>query len=99
MPLWAPVRKELYWIWQNSLMAASYEVSGKSITFARARRLFDLPPGRGIEADVRPYDIAPDGSRFLMTRIARPEFARRRVDVVLDFNRQLENLQKKGVSP
>ena len=98
MPLWSPTRKELYWISQNSLFAASYEVTGRSIVFGRARKLFDLPPGRGVEADVRPYDITPDGTRFLMTRIARPEFARRRVDVVLDFDRQLENLEKKGIT-
>jgi hypothetical protein len=34
-----------------------------------------------------------------MTRIARPEFARRRVDVVLDFDKQLKSLEKKGISP
>jgi Tol biopolymer transport system component len=98
MPLWSPVRKELYWISQGALMAATYEVSAHSITFARARKLFDLPPGRGMEADVRPYDLAPDGSRFLMTRIARPEFARRRIDVVLGFDEQLKGLEKKGIS-
>jgi serine/threonine-protein kinase len=98
MPLWSPTKKELYWISQSALMAASYEVAGKSINFGRSRKLFDLPPGRGIEADVRPYDIAPDGSRFLMTRIARPEFARRRIDVVLDFDAQLKSLEKKGIS-
>ena len=99
MPLWSPTRKELYWIAENSMCAASYEVTGHSITFGRTRKLFDLPPGRGIEADVRPFDITPDGSRFLMTRIARPEFARRRVDVVLDFDKQLKSLEKKGISP
>jgi len=98
MPLWSPSRKELYWISQNSMFAASYEVTGRSITFGRARALFTLPPGRGIEADVRPYDVSPDGSRFLMTRIARPEFARRRIDVILDFPAQLKGLEKKGVS-
>jgi serine/threonine-protein kinase len=98
MPLWSPTRKELYWISQNSMMAANYDVAGKSITFGRARKLFDLPPGRGIEADVRPYDVTPDGTRFLMTRIARPEFARRRVDVVLNFDAQLKSLEKKGIS-
>jgi len=98
MPLWSPTRKELYWIQQNSMLAATYEVTGRSITFGRARRLFERPPGRGVEADVRPYDVTPDGSRFLMTRIARPEFARRRVDVILDFDTQLKNLEKKGVS-
>jgi serine/threonine-protein kinase len=98
MPLWSPTRKELYWISQNAMYAASYEVSGHSITFGRQRRLFTLPPGRGIEADARPYDIAPDGTRFLMTRIARPEFARRRIDVVLDFDRQLKSLEKAGSS-
>jgi serine/threonine-protein kinase len=98
MPMWSPTRKELYWISQNAMYAASYEVAGRSITFGRTRRLFTLPPGRGIEADARPYDITPDGTRFLMTRIARPEFARRRVDVVLDFDAQLKNLQKKGIS-
>jgi serine/threonine-protein kinase len=98
MPLWSPARKELYWISQNAMYAAAYEVAGHSITFGRQRRLFTLPPGRGIEADARPYDISPDGTRFLMTRIARPEFARRRIDVVLDFDKQLENLEKKGIS-
>jgi hypothetical protein len=33
-----------------------------------------------------------------MTRIARPEFARRRIDVILDFDRQLKSLEKKGIS-
>jgi hypothetical protein len=81
------------------MFVASYDVSGRTITFGRAHRLFDLPPGRGTDADVLPYDIAPDGSRFLMTRIARPEFARRRIDVILDFPAQLRGLEKKGISP
>jgi hypothetical protein len=98
MPLWSPTRKELYWISQNAMCAATYEVSGRTITFGRTRKLFTLPPGRGIEADARPFDISPDGTRFLMTRIARPEFARRRVDVVLDFDQQLKGLEKKGIS-
>jgi serine/threonine-protein kinase len=98
MPLWSMARNELYWISQNAMFAASYEVSGRSITFGRSRQLFTLPPGRGIEADVRPYDLSPDGTRFLMTRIARPEFARRRVDVILDFPAQLKGLEKKGIS-
>ncbi|HEX6790584.1 MAG TPA: protein kinase, partial [Candidatus Krumholzibacteria bacterium] len=71
MPLWSPTRKELYFTSSNSMFAASYEVTGRSIAFDAPRRLFTLPPGRGNDADVRPYDITPDGSRFLMTRIAR----------------------------
>jgi serine/threonine-protein kinase len=98
MPLWNPVRKELYWMAQNAIFAASYGVNNHAIEFERPRKLFDLPPGRGVDADVRNYDISPDGTRFLMTRIARPEFARRRVDVVLDFDAQLKSLEKKGIS-
>jgi Tol biopolymer transport system component len=98
MPRWSPTKKEIYWISGTALYAASYETSGRSISFGNSRRLFDLPPGRGIDADVCPYDITPDGTRFLMTRIARPEFARRRIDVILDFDRQLKSLEKKGIS-
>jgi len=98
MPVWSPTKKEIYWISGASLYAATYETNARSISFGTARRLFELPLGRGIEADLRPYDIAPDGTRFLMTRIGHPELARRRIDVVLDFPAQLEALEKKSVT-
>jgi serine/threonine-protein kinase len=99
MPRWSPTKKEIYWISGATLYAAAYETTGRSINFENSRRLFDLPPGRGIDADVCPYDVSPDGTKFLMTRIARPEFARRRIDVILDFPAQLKGLEKKGISP
>jgi serine/threonine-protein kinase len=98
MPVWSPNRSEVYWLSGGAMYAANFETGARSISFGSPRRLFALPLGRGIEADLRPYDIAPDGTRFLMTRIARPELARRRIDVVLDFRARLKSLEKKGVT-
>jgi hypothetical protein len=59
--------------------------------------LFTLPPGRGIEADVRPTTFARRHAVSHDTHRAS-EFARRRVDVILDFPAQLKGLEKKGIS-
>jgi serine/threonine-protein kinase len=93
MPAWSPTRRELYWIQNNAIFAAVYVAGDRTISFDRAHKLFDMPPRR--DADVNPYDISPDGSRFLMTRTARPEFARRRIDVVLGFDAMLRDLNRK----
>jgi serine/threonine-protein kinase len=99
MPLWSPTRRELYWIGGPSMYAVDYEAAGNTISFGTPRKLFDLPAGRRADADVLPYDLAPDGSHFLMTRIAHPEFARRRIDVILDFPAQLRGMARKGIAP
>jgi hypothetical protein len=98
MPRWSPTRHELYWVSGPSMYAVDYDASGNSISFGTPRKLFDLPSGRQTDVDYAPYDIAPDGSAFLMTQIANPEFARRRIDVVIDFPRKIRGLEEKGTT-
>ncbi|MDX1389503.1 MAG: hypothetical protein R3344_09965, partial [Acidobacteriota bacterium] len=68
-PLWSPNGRELYYLGlDNRLMAAPVEIR-ESFQPGTPERLLDKgyylgPPGR-------PYDIAPDGERFLMLERVR----------------------------
>jgi Tol biopolymer transport system component len=98
-PLWSPKSDEIYWIAEGAMFAISVEPRGQGLTLGRRRKLFDIPPGRRGDADFLAHDLSPDGSRFLMTRVAHPELSRRRIDVILNWSDRIENLANKGISP
>jgi len=96
-PLWSPRGDELYWLSQGGVFASRVEEAAAGLIFGTPRRLFDIPPGRRGDTDFLAYDLAPDGKRFLMTRVAHPELARRRIDVVINWTAQLDEMRKKGM--
>jgi len=97
-PLWSPKSDEIYWIAEGAMFAISVEPRGQGLTLGRRRKLFDIPPGRRGDADFLAHDLSPDGTRFLMTRVAHPELSRRRIDVILNWSDRIENLGNKGIA-
>ena len=79
------------------MLAISVEAQGQGLALGRPRKLFDIPPGRRGDADFLAHDLSPDGSRFLMTRVAHPELSRRRIDVILNWSEQVRDSEKKGI--
>lgn len=98
-PLWSPKGDEVYWIKGDEMFAISVEAQGQGLALGRPRKLFDIPPGRRGVTDFLAHDLSPDGSRFLMTRVAHPELSRRRIDVILNWSDRIGELAEKGTSP
>jgi predicted Ser/Thr protein kinase/WD40 repeat protein len=62
-PAWGPDGHELYYeSSDNKLVAVSLKLGVGSVEASAPRELFALPPSRGSP----PYDIAPDGKRFVV---------------------------------
>jgi serine/threonine-protein kinase len=97
-PLWSPRGDEIYWISGGRMFAISVEAHGSSLTLGRPRALFEIPPGRRGDTDFLAHDLSPDGSRFIMTRVANPELSRRRIDLILNWSEEIRGLEKKGIS-
>jgi Tol biopolymer transport system component len=71
-PRWTGDGRELFYRTSSSMMAVSVRHDGGELTFGRPEALFDDPHMRPskISPDVHSYDVASDGSRFLMIRPA-----------------------------
>jgi dipeptidyl aminopeptidase/acylaminoacyl peptidase len=97
-PLWSPGSDAVYWIAGGEMFTISLEAQGQGLALGRPRKLFDIPPGRRGDSDFLAHDLSPDGSRFLMTRVAHPELSRRRIDVILNWSEQVRDSEKKGIA-
>jgi Tol biopolymer transport system component len=97
-PLWSPRGDEIYWISGGQMFAIPVEAHGPGLALGRPHALFDIPPGRRGDTDFLAHDLSPDGSRFLMTRVAHPELSRRRIDAILNWSAQIRGLEKKGIT-
>ena len=63
-PAWGPSGRELFYVSPNNkLMAVGLKVGADSLEPSAPRELFPLPI---LGEDVNPYDVAPDGQRFLI---------------------------------
>ena len=64
-PQWGPGGRELFYMSpENKLMVVSIKVGADSVEASAPRELFTLPAfDNGLDA---PYDVAPDGQRFLV---------------------------------
>jgi len=64
-PQWGPDGRELFYMSpENKLMAVSIKLGADSVEASAPRELFTLPAlDNGLDA---PYDVAPDGQRFLV---------------------------------
>ncbi|MBI3834154.1 MAG: serine/threonine-protein kinase [Planctomycetes bacterium] len=95
-PLWSPDGKELFFLSGQSFMVSAITIEGNGLSVGTPKKLFDIPAGRRYEQSLRPYDIAPDGSRFLFTRAARPEMEGRHINVVLNWREEAKAMVPSG---
>ena len=66
-PVWGPDGRKLYYeTLNNKLVVVSLKFGAGSVQKSTPRELFDLPATGGSGLGAPPYDIAPDGKRFLV---------------------------------
>ncbi|MET0280110.1 MAG: protein kinase [Steroidobacteraceae bacterium] len=70
-PVWSRNGRELFYRDFSGALMAVPVAAGRSFAPGRPVRLFEAPGylGAGAQGGGRTYDVAPDGSRFLMVRI------------------------------
>ena len=72
MALWAPSGRELFYVTSENQLTVVTTVGTPHFSFSSARILFDVTPyllGVGGSRSVsRPFDISPDGQRFVVSR-------------------------------
>ena len=66
-PIWSPDGRELFYLSNDAVMAVSVETD-PTFTHEKAKTLFAKPDIDWSYADMRPWDISPDGRRFLMIK-------------------------------
>jgi serine/threonine-protein kinase len=88
-PRWARDGRELFYLSGDSLMVARV-TEGETISIEAGTPLFATEPYR-IPGPVPPYDVHPDGQRFLM--IERPKIDSDRIFVVEGFFQELESME------
>jgi Tol biopolymer transport system component/predicted Ser/Thr protein kinase len=90
-PQWSADGRELYYVSpDNKLMAISLKLGADSVQPSAPRELFDLPTA---DTGYSPYEVAPDGQRFLVR--ATPQQASRPLTVIVNW----PALLKKAVAP
>jgi tRNA A-37 threonylcarbamoyl transferase component Bud32 len=90
-PQWGVDARELFYVApDNKLMAVSLKLGADSVQPSAPRELFDLPTA---DTGFSPYEVAPDGQRFLVR--ATPQQASRPLTVIVNW----PALLKKGVTP
>jgi eukaryotic-like serine/threonine-protein kinase len=89
MPLWSREGRELFYLNGNELMAVDV-ITQPSFHAGRPRLLFQgryVTNGPGF-----PFDISPDGRRFLMIEAVQPEQAVTQINVVINWFEELKQL-------
>jgi serine/threonine protein kinase/Tol biopolymer transport system component len=88
-PVWARDGRELFYMRDGGLYVVSVE-AGPQLTLGPPRLLFQGSyldvPGAGS------YDVSLDGDRFLMVEVSEEERHPTRLDIVVNFFRELEDL-------
>ena len=90
VPIWAPDGKAIFYVHDDKMMSVSIEADSNKITAGLPRQLFDLPSSRRAERDLRTFDIAPDGKRFVLMRSGSPGVGRRQINVILNWPADLQ---------
>jgi Tol biopolymer transport system component len=89
-PVWERNGRELFYLRDGGLYAVAIEEPGPGLSLGPPRLLFEGSfldmPGAGN------YEISPDGNRFLMVEVPEEERHPTRLEIVLNFRRQLEDL-------
>jgi Tol biopolymer transport system component len=87
-PRWRGDGKEIFWLSPGGeVMAARVEVSGTAMNIGSARALFRFATQRFI---VFPYDVNPDGSRFIVNAFADQD---QRVTLMVNWQAKLKDQQ------
>ena len=69
-PRWARDESELFYISaENQLMAVPVKASADRIAIGEPRRLFAIHPRPRVRLDAYPYDVSPDGQRFVVNAL------------------------------
>jgi hypothetical protein len=88
LPAWQRDGKELFFVHGDDLMVAAVTIDGR-FEAGRPRLLFKAPYWH--TANVRNYDVAPDGQSFVMVKRER-RFPPSEVVVVLNWTDELQRL-------
>ncbi len=91
VPAWSPDGKEIFFVRGDTMWAVAIDAREGQVTAGAPKKLFDFPPGRRSERDLRSFDIAPDGKRFMVMRSATPGAGRREINVVLNWSEELKS--------
>ena len=70
-PLWSRSGRELFFVSGGNRMTVAPVPAGSAFTFGKPEPLFDISAYRAVNSTTmvsRPFDISPDGKRFLMVR-------------------------------
>jgi serine/threonine-protein kinase len=72
-PVWTRGGRELIYLAPNGfLMSVALETTGRALSLSPAVRLFDTARYYTGSVVTRTFDVTPDGSRFLMLKVADP---------------------------
>jgi serine/threonine protein kinase len=91
-PLWGRNGRELFYIdRENKLTAVPVQTSGRAFVHGSPQKVFDAVYAQPV-GNSRPYDVSPNGQRFLMIK-EDPKLAEepRRLIVVLNWLEELKN--------
>jgi len=91
VPLWSPDGKEVFFVNGDTMMSVPIEFAEGQVIPSAPKKLFDIPPGRRSERDLRSFDITPDGSRFILLRSAALGLGRRSINIVLNWTEELKS--------
>jgi Tol biopolymer transport system component/tRNA A-37 threonylcarbamoyl transferase component Bud32 len=73
-PRWRKDGKEIFYLSpSNRIMAAEVEGSGKRIVSREARVLFRFVPDSPVVASISPYDVSPDGKKFVINSVGEDD--------------------------
>jgi Tol biopolymer transport system component/predicted Ser/Thr protein kinase len=87
LPAWGPGGRELFYVSaDNKLMAVSLKLGADSVEPSAPRELFPLPI---VDTGLYPYDVAPDGQRFLIP--GTPGQAHQPLTVIVNWPALLKN--------
>ena len=91
-PLWARNGQELFYLdRENKLTAVPVQTSGPALVHGSPRRVLDTAYARRL-GNSRPYDVSPDGQRFLMIKEDLVAAKPAGLMVVLNWHEELKRL-------
>jgi serine/threonine-protein kinase len=82
-PVWSRTAKELFYISNNRIMVVSYTISGDTFSPGPPRQWSEVLLAS--TANAAPYDIAPDGKRFLILSSADNSSGSEKANVHVTF--------------
>jgi Tol biopolymer transport system component len=67
-PLWAKNGREIFYVSPDNVMMAAVVTTQEGFQVGERKALFEIPSGFVLSAVSTPYDVSPDGQRFIMVR-------------------------------